>query len=206
VPVDESHSIPISPRKLHVRVGLAFVQVLRPLLYVLLAAAAALTFVAGEDGGRKLPPWMLNAAPTVFGIFLVVFAVYRLRMMAAKRYPALLGFFQIGLAALVWVLLLPSQRHKIAAGAGDDVQILFASTDPHVRAVAAEVAGYRGDPQKYAHGLLDLLADENAYVRQQARAALARMAGADPAAGADDATAARIWRDEAKRRGWLSRA
>lgn len=203
MPVDESDTIPISPRKLHVRVGLAFVQVLRPLLYVLLAAAAALTFVAGEDGGRKLPPWMLNAAPTVFGMFLVAFAVYRLKLMAAKRYPALLGFFQIGLAALVWVLLLPSQRHKIAPSGGDDVQVLFASTDPHVRAVAAEVAGYRADPAKYAPGLVDLVSDENADVRQQARAALARMAGADPSPGADDASAAKAWRAEAKRRAWL---
>ena len=45
------------PRKLRVRVGLAFVRVLRPALYVLLVASALLTFWAGGDiGGRELPP------------------------------------------------------------------------------------------------------------------------------------------------------
>jgi hypothetical protein len=199
----DASAIPIPPRKLHVRVGLAVVQTLRPLLYVLLAAAATLTFLAGEDGGRKLPPWLLNAAPVLFGAFLVVFAVYRLKLMAAKRYPALLGFFQIGLAALVWVLLLPSQRQKIAAqNSGDDVQVLLRSQDPRVRSVAAEAAGYREGGQRYAAGLVDLLVDHDSRVREQARRSLARLAGSDPASGADDAKAAAIWREEAKRRGW----
>src|SRR5205085_2406679 len=116
---------------------------------------------------------------------------------------ALLGFFQIGLAALVWVLLLPSQRQKIGAQTGDDVQALLGSPDPRVRGLAAEAAGHRGVPARYARGLVELTSDPNANVREQARAALARLAGSDPAAGVDEERAAQIWRDEAKRRGWL---
>ncbi|HMC33511.1 MAG TPA: hypothetical protein VKH65_03850 [Myxococcales bacterium] len=51
------------PRKLRVRVGLAFVRTLRPALYALLVASALLTFWAGSDiGGRELPPRAAAAA------------------------------------------------------------------------------------------------------------------------------------------------
>ena len=195
----------VSPRKLRVRVGLAIVQVLRPLLYALLVAAAALTFFAGEPTPvRFLPAWLLGAAPWVFGAFVVVFAVYRSKLMAAKRYPALLGFFQIGLAALVWVLLLPSQRQKISPEGRDDVQTLLASPDPRVRAVAAEAAGHREHGQRYGAALVDLVSDNDAIVRSSARLALTRLAGSDVARGLDDDAASKAWRSEAARRGWFN--
>src|SRR2546430_6533261 len=102
------------PGKLRVRSGLAFVQVLRPALYALLVLSALFTFWAGgEIAGRKLPHWSQVVAPTFFAVFLVVFAVYRFALVRAKKYPAAVGLFQVGLGALIWVLLLPSTRQKI---------------------------------------------------------------------------------------------
>ncbi len=189
----------VPPKRLTVRVGLAFVQTLRPLLYVLLATSAVLTFLAGEPG--RLPEWLKGLAPAAFGLFLIAFAVYRLRMMAAKRYPALLGFFQLGLGVLVWVLLLPGQRQKLAAG--DDVTALLGSSDARVRAVAAEAAGGRENGQRYAPALVELLGDSQPHVRESARQALRRIAGTDPAAGQSEADAAQTWRLFARSHGWI---
>src|SRR5207253_9359177 len=59
------------PRKLRVRVGLAFVRTLRPALYALLVASALLTFWAGSDiGGRELPPRAAAPSPVPFAISL----------------------------------------------------------------------------------------------------------------------------------------
>jgi len=186
------------PRRLRVRSGLAFVQVLRPALYVLLVLSALFTFWSGGPvAGRTLPPWTQSVAPTIFGVFLAIFAVYRFALMRAKKYPAAVGLFQIGLGALIWVLLLPSTRQKIApTGRGaDEVAILMASSDPRVRALAVELAGYRADP-RYAQELIDRLEDADAAVRERAHAALVRMSGSD--AGRDRAA----WRDLARQRGW----
>ena len=66
--------------------GLAFVRILRPALYALLVASALLTFWAGADiGGRELPPGAAAAAPVLFAVFLVVFAVYRLALAVLAR-------------------------------------------------------------------------------------------------------------------------
>ena len=195
---------PIAPRKLHVRVGLAFVQTLRLLLYALLVATAALTFFAGDPAiSRHLPTWIAQASPVLFGAFVIVFAVYRLKLMSARRYPALFGFFQIGLAALVWVLLLPGQRQKIDSVDRDDVQTLLASPDSRVRAVAAEAAGHRAGAQRYARALVDLTDDNDPVVRTSARQALSLIAGSDVAAGAADPEASKLWKAEATRRGWM---
>jgi hypothetical protein len=192
------------PHKLHVRVGLAFVRILRPALYVLLVASALLTFWAGGDiGGRQLPPRAAAAAPVLFAIFLVVFAVYRLALVRAKKYPAAIGLFQIGLGALVWVLLLPGSRQGIENEPGDDVQVLMRSPDPRVRALAAEVAGWRGDPEKYAADLVQRLDDSDPGVRRAAHAALVRMLGADVSPGEEGPEAQSKWRDALAARGWL---
>jgi hypothetical protein len=202
VPDDSApEAVPISARKLHVRVGLAFIQTLRPLLYALLASSAALTFLAADPG--RLPSWLSSAAPALFGAFLLVFAVYRLKLMSARRYPALLGFFQIGLGALVFVLLLPGSRGSLESPPADDVAALLTSSDPRARAIAAEAAGGREGGQRYAAALVHLVGDREPRVRESARRALARLAGADVAAGKEDAAAESAWRDEARRRGWL---
>src|SRR5438093_2885888 len=100
-PVSDALEGSHDPRKLRVRVGLAFVRILRPALYLLLVASALFTFWAGGGiGGRKLPHGAAAAAPVLFGVFLLVFAVYRLALVRAKKYPAAMGLFQIGLGAL----------------------------------------------------------------------------------------------------------
>jgi len=188
------------PRRLRVRSGLAFVQVLRPALYVLLVLSALFTFWSGGPvAGRTLPRWTQSVAPTLFAVFLLIFAVYRFALMRAKKYPAATGLFQVGLGALIWVLLLPSTRQKIAPppAAADEVPALMTSPDPRVRAVAVEVAGYRGDGTRYAPELIDRLEDADAAVRERAHGALVRLAGRD--VGRDPGA----WRELARQRGWL---
>ncbi len=194
--------------KLHVRSGLRFVQFLRPALYALLVLSAGFAFWAGGDiAGHALPEWTQSAAPVVFAVFLVVFAVYRLALVRARRYAASVGLFQIGLGALIWVLLLPGTRQKIAQpGPSDEVPALMTSGDPRVRALAAEVAGVRPDGSRYAAGLIDRLTDRDARVRVAARAALVRLAGTDPAPGLEAEAATARWREVARERGWASGA
>lgn len=191
-------------RGLQVRSGLRFVQFLRPALYALLVLSAGFAFWAGGDiAGHALPEWTQVAAPVVFAVFLVVFAVYRLALVRARRYAASVGLFQIGLGALIWVLLLPGTRQKMAVpGPGDEVPALLGSGDPRVRALAAEVAGVRPEGTRYAEALIDRLTDRDARVRVAARAALVRLAGSDPAAGLDGEAAAARWREHARERGW----
>ena len=175
-------------------------QVLRPALYVLLVLSALFTFWSGGSvAGRTLPRWTQSVAPTIFAIFLLIFTVYRFALMRAKKYPAATGLFQVGLGALIWVLLLPSTRQKIAppSAATDEVPALMASPDPRVRALAVEVAGYRADGSRYAPELIERLEDADAAVRERAHAALVRLAGTD--VGRD----ARAWRELARQRGWL---
>jgi hypothetical protein len=191
------------PRRLRVRVGLAFVRILRPALYALLVASALLTFWAGADiGGRELPPRAAAAAPVLFAVFLVVFAVYRLALVRAKKYPAATGLFQIGLGALVWVLLLPGTRQRIGREQGDEVQVLMRSSDARVRALAAELAGYRGDA-RYASDLLERLDDGDPAVRRAAHASLVRLLGTDVTPGEEGPAARQKWREALRARGLL---
>jgi hypothetical protein len=187
-----------------VTVGLAFVQTLRPALYLLLAASALLSFGAGSERFQSLlPAWAPSLAPLLFGTFLAIFAVYRLALVRARRYPAIVGLFQIGLGVLVLVLLLPGTRRELSQQPpGDDVRALLGSGDPRVRALAAEVAGQRPGGPRWAGALVERLGDGDARVRAAARAALVRLAGSDPSAGLSDEDAATRWRDELKARGW----
>jgi hypothetical protein len=193
------------PRRLRVRRGLAFVQFLRPALYLLLVLSAFLTFWAGGDiAGLALPSVLRGAAPAVFGVFIVVFAFYRFSLVRAKQYPAMTGLFQVGLTALIWVLLLPSTRQKIVPHrSADDVPGLLSSADPRVRALAAEVAGYRPEGSRYAAGLIDRLNDADGRVRRRAHESLTRLAGADASPGEDGQAAMEKWRAVARQRGWV---
>jgi hypothetical protein len=188
------------PRHIRVRAGLGFVQVLRPALYALLVLSALFTFWSGGAvAGRTLPPWTQSVAPTIFAIFLAIFTVYRFALMRAKKYPAATGLFQVGLGALIWVLLLPSTRQKIRPPSApvDEVPALMASPDPRVRALAVEVAGYRGEGARYAADMIERLEDADPAVRERAHASLVRLAGRDVGQEPE------AWRELARQRGWL---
>jgi len=191
-----------------VQASLAFVQRVRPALYALLVGSALVSFWAGSDGAR-MPTWVSGVAPLLFGAFLLIFSVYRFALIRARHYPAATGLFQIGLGALVVVLLLPGTRHAISTRArveesgGDDALELMSSLDPRVRALAAEVAGERGSGARYASALLDRLSDPDPRVRTAARASLTKLLGSDVAAGVSDEAAAAKLRPELASRGWL---
>jgi len=193
-----------------VQASLAFVQRVRPALYALLVASALLSFWAGNEiQGRRVPAGIGSAAPILFGAFLLIFAVYRLALIRARHYPASTGLFQIGLGALVFVLLLPGSRRAISArsraaqSGGDDVLELLDAGDPRVRALAAEVAADRGQGPRYAPELAARLDDSDVHVRAVARASLIRLLKLElPADTGEDATDARI-RSELGARGWL---
>ena len=191
------------PRRLRVRSGLGFVQFLRPALYALLVLSALFTFWAGGDiAGHALPRWTHVAAPTLFAAFLIVFAFYRFALVRARKYPAAVGLFQVGLGALIWVLLLPSTRNKFGPSgeAADDVAALISSADPRVRALAAEAAGYRSGGARYAAELIERLDDADPRVRSQAHASLVRLAGRDAGQGSA------AWREVGRQRGWVAPA
>jgi len=174
--------------------------VLRPALYALLVLSALFTFWSGGAvAGRTLPPWTQSVAPTIFAIFLAIFTVYRFALMRAKKYPAATGLFQVGLGALIWVLLLPSTRQKIRPPSApvDEVPALMASPDPRVRALAVEVAGYRGEGVRYAADMIERLEDADPAVRERAHASLVRLAGRDVGQEPN------AWRELARQRGWL---
>jgi hypothetical protein len=200
--------------RLRVKVGLAFVQVLRPALYLLLGASAVLAFWAGgEQSGQHMPGWAESIAPGLFGLFLAIYIVYRLALVRAGRYPGPPALFQIGLGALVFVLLLPSTRRQLSGDVPPAAQSrlpgppelaeLLRASDARVRAAAAELAGLRPHGERWARPLLERLADDDAEVRSAARAALVRIAGGDVASGLPDAEAQARWSAEAVARGWV---
>ena len=65
-----------------------------------------------------------------------------------------------------------------------------------MRAVAVELAGYRGGGERYARELVEHLGDADPAVRERAHAALVRISGVD--AGRDPER----WRELLRQRGW----
>ncbi len=109
----------------------------------------------------------------------------------------------------LYVLLVASALLTFWAGGGiggreqgDDVQVLLRSSDPRVRALAAEVAGYRAAAQ-YAADLVDRLDDNEPAVRSAAHAALVRIVGQDATPGGEGPAAQRRWREVLRARGLL---
>jgi hypothetical protein len=66
-----------------------------------------------------------------------------------------------------------------------------------VRALAAEVAGYREGGVRYALELIDRLDDADPRVRDRAHASLVRVSGTD------QGTTREAWLTVAKQRGWI---
>lgn len=160
-------------------------------LYVLLVAAAGLSFFGRRFPGR-LPEGVERLTPFVFGAFLVCFALYRFGLANVRKYPAGKAFFQVGLALVVFLLLLPSSRPSSAL-AGTGLNEALHDPDPRLRALGAEVARYRPEGKAYVGVLVEALSDPDPSVRAQAHASLVRLTGSD--LGAPDAPGAlEAWR------------
>jgi HEAT repeats len=146
-------------------------------LYVLLVASAGLAFFGRSFPGR-LPVPLERITPFVFGAFVACFAVYRFGLASARKYPAGKAFFQVGLAVVVFLLLLPSSRAPYVP-AGTALGQVLSDPDPRLRALAAEVARYRPDGRGYVPALIQALADPDPTVRAQAHASLVQLTGVD---------------------------
>jgi hypothetical protein len=164
---------------------------LAAMLYLLLVGSAVLSLWAHRFPGA-LPRMMGFAAPWVFLAFTAVFAVYRFALVRARKYAASKAFFQIGAALCFFALLLP--RVGPAEVGRDSLEALLTDADPRVRALAAEVAGYRPEGGKVASRLVRALEDPEPAVREQAHASLVRLAGTDLGAP-EDATGLKAWKD-----------
>ncbi len=167
-------------------------------IYLLLVASAALALWVRTDAGR-VPLGVALAAPWVFLGFVAVFGFYRLGLVRAGKYPAAKAFVQVGGALIIFMLLLPSARFefgqfKFGQTQPADVGRLLRDPNPTVRALAAEVAGYRPGGARSAPDLARALGDPDPRVREQAHASLVRLAGEDLGPASDPA-AVKAWRD-----------
>ncbi len=140
-------------------------------LYALLVSSAAFSFYAQRSA--RVDAGVAQVAPWLFLSFAVGFAIYRVALVAARRYSPFKAGIQVLLAALFFLLLL-FPRVKAARE-----QPLLRHGDARVRALAAENIGYRGDASQ-ARAVVGLLGDGDQGVREAAHEALIRLnAGAD---------------------------
>ena len=160
-------------------------------LYSLLVGAAGLAFFGKEFPGR-LPGEVERLTPFVFGVFVALFASYRFALVRSRKYPSFKAFYQVGLAVVVFLLLLPSARASygpLRPGLGADL----VDNNARVRALAAEVVRHRPDAARYAPALVTALEDEDPDVRLEAHRSLVQIAGLD-LGSPDDVGAIKRWR------------
>lgn len=141
-------------------------------LYVLLGGSALLALWAQRSAA--VPEPVTRIAPWAFLAFALGFSVYRLALVAARRYSAFKAFAQIIVAAMFFMMLRLPQGG--ASTARVELPALLRDADPRVRALSAEVVGWRGQSSA-ASALVPLLADRDADVRTAAHAALVRLNG-----------------------------
>lgn len=161
-------------------------------LYVLLLVSAAVALWAQRT--PDAPPLVSRASPFIFLSFAVGFAAYRLALVLARRYSAFKAFLQIFLAALFFMLLLFPQVAPPLGTAGLPLPALLGDRDSRVRALAAEVAGWRRD-EASARALVRLLDDGDPVVREAAHAALMRVNDGVDLGPANDVAAKAAWQE-----------
>jgi hypothetical protein len=172
--------------------GVRLGQTLTAVLYFLLLGSAFLALWARRFPG-ELPIALEAASAWAFLVFLVLFAFYRLGLMRAGKYPVFKGFFQIGAGLLVFTLMLPHVRRGYQQ---PETGIAAALVDSNwqVRALAAELAGYRPDGKQYLSQLARALEDPDERVREKAHASLVRLTGVD-LGSPEDPKAVGQWRE-----------
>lgn len=156
-------------------------------LYVLLVVSAGVALYAQRTPG--IEPGLARSAPWIFLIFGLGFSIYRIALVAARRYSPFKAFVQILLAALFFLLLLYPRVQAPGVKTGS----LLTHADSRVRALAAEVTGFRGD-QTQAAQLVKLLEDDAPSVREAAHAALVKLNAGVDLGPSDDASGREAWR------------
>jgi hypothetical protein len=145
-------------------------------LYLLLVGSAILALWARRAPGQ-VPGGIAQAAPWLFLVFIVCFGAYRLALVRARKYPVFKAFFQVGAAALFFMLLMPGRGRPVTSA--DELELLMVDASPTVRALAVEVAGHREGGLRYAKALVQALEDPDPRVRERAHASLVQLAGTD---------------------------
>jgi hypothetical protein len=181
------------------------VRVARWVLFGLLIATAGLTLFGLPELQRAVaqgrwPAATLALPPALLALFIVGYAAYRLALVRAGRYGAGKALVQVAVMLLVLgvvagVALVPPGEGTRPGQAPVDLLRPLASSDPDVRALAAEVARHRPREEglRVAARLAELLDDPAPEVRRQAHASLAALAGGD--VGGDGADAPARWRE-----------
>ncbi|WP_248356209.1 HEAT repeat domain-containing protein [Anaeromyxobacter oryzae] len=188
-------------------------RTLRWVLFGILAASAALTLVGLPELQRAVaagrwPPAALALPPAFLAVFIVGYAAYRFVLVRAGRYPAGKAFVQLGLMLLVLGVVagIARERGRPPVASPVDLARALTSSDADVRAMAAELLRHR--PRAAAlpqvPRLVDLLADPELAVRDQARETLVALAGSD--AGGEGPGAADRWRAYWREQGVLPTA
>ncbi len=182
---------------------LRVVRLARWVLFGLLIVSAALTLfgipgIQRAVAAGRWPPFTLALPPALLALFIAGYAAYRIALVRAGRYTAGKALVQVAVMLLVLgvvagVAFVPPE----GAGPGQatvDLARPLASSDPDVRALAAEVARHRPPEQALAvaERLADLLDDPAPEVRRQAHASLVALAGRD--VGGEGPGAATRWR------------
>jgi hypothetical protein len=177
------------------------VRALRWILFALLVASAALTLVALPElqdaaASGRWPGAVRWIPPAFLALFVVVFGVYRFALVRAGRYPAGKALVRLGLLLLVGGVIagIALERARPELRASVDLGRALRSSDPDVRAMAAELARHRPaeDALPLAPRLADLVEDASPEVRREAHASLVALAGSD--VGGEGAGSAERWR------------
>jgi hypothetical protein len=180
----------------------------RWILFSLLLVSAGVTLFGLPELQRAVAegrwaPAALALPAGLLAIFAVGYAAYRIALVRAGRYPAGKALFRIALMAAVvgaaaGIVLIPPQGGAPREAAVDLAPSLR-SSDPDVRALAAELVRFRSRPQaiSYADQLIELLGDGSHEVSRQARLSLISLAGRDVGGSGPDA--ASRWREHFRR-------
>jgi hypothetical protein len=143
-------------------------------LYLLLAVALAVALLGDRLG---LPAALRDAAPVAFGLFLVIFALYRFTLIRAGRYPFGRALYQVG-AGVMLLAVLFHRAPPAAPAQAEDLSALLESGDPLVRRLSCELARYRpGGAAVRERVKAHAEGDAEAPVREECRRSLQALAG-----------------------------
>lgn len=169
----------------------------RVLLYVALLVSAGVALFGTEElqrhvlDGSLAPEFRLLPAG-VFAGTLALYGVDRVLLVRNRGYPSGKAFFQVAFGLVLLTFLLPSGLRDYKTGRvqlegpspSDTLLALMHHPDARVRALASEVAGYRGE-KVHLMALVEALGDPSDAVRGTAGDALQRRTGQALGTGRD---------------------